>query len=172
MCWKHEKSVLGINPNTGKPLRVVEPKTTKNTKPRCSVAGCTKQIQLKGMCKRHITLSLSEASLDPVDKIIEHVEKAALVQVKEVLEEQKAPNNVEAYAEQIKHNLNYCPVCQCDPCRCSTDLQKIKGMAAEIDAIVAFKLADWFDDLSGATTERSRSKMFVSMCESLEGLAY
>lgn len=178
----------------------------KVPKARCSVAGCTKQVQILGMCKRHRSLALLDAGINPVDTIIAHVEKAAAVQVKEVVEEvdscdacgvhpcccfddnndgtanyehlqeviaeEKAAYDVEAYANRIKQNLNYCPVCQCNPCQCSPDLHKIKGMAAEIDALVAFKLAEWFDDLAGATTERSRSRLFVSMCDALEGLGY
>jgi hypothetical protein len=137
MCWKHEREILGIDPSTGKSLAVAAALPgVKPAKPRCSVAGCTKQIQQAGMCKRHRTLALLDAGVDPVDKIIEHVVKAAKIQVEEVIEAPTA------------------------------------GIVPEMNALFQAKLNEWLEDLAGATTERSRARMFVAMTDAVEMLGY
>lgn len=100
-CWTHEKSVLGIDPATGKPL-----------------------------------------SADKVAKV-----RAKVVPAVDV----NPPRPAVAVTDQ---ELN------------------VSVISAEIDALFASKRAQWMDDLSGATTLRSRAKMFLAMADAIEGMVY
>lgn len=93
MCWKHERSEMGIDPRTGKPLDGKAVLPVSKPHPMCKVAGCAKITQAgrDGMCKRHFSMAQREAgvlacnSAQAAEKIIKHVEQAALVQVKELI---------------------------------------------------------------------------------------
>jgi hypothetical protein len=111
MCWAHERSELGIDPGTGKKLVVVAPAAKLKT---AAVVG---------------------------DEVFAHIEKAAKVQVKEVVE----------------------PVA---PALVMTE------MDMELDQLFKAKRAAWLSDLAGATTIRSRARMFLAMSDSLEGMVY
>ena len=101
-CWKHVKSALGIDPQTGHPLEAKH----QAAKPIAAV----KEAKVTGMIR--VADPLPDAT--PMDS----------------------------------------------------------AMAREIDALFAAKRAEWLFDLQGATSERSRAKMFLAMTDSLEGMAY
>ena len=134
MCWKHEKSELGINPNTGKPL---DKKVLKVVKADAKVAA---------------PKPATPATPPPVEETI-------------------------------------CQTCGVFPCCChiisapdvADQLAKapiessevtLSDMGLEIDQLFSTKRQEWLFDLQGATTVRSRAKLFLRMCEQLEGMAY
>ena len=70
----------------------------------------------------------------------------------------------------------FCPLCDFDPCLCGgSDLpgdsfDRVVSMVKEIDSLFSSRRAELVSDLVEATTEYSRSRMFVAMCDAVKGL--
>jgi hypothetical protein len=153
MCCTHFAASKPLA--AGKEQPATKPAKHKQT---CTVAGCTKAAQhgKDGMCKRHHTAAMLEAGMDPVGRVIEHIELAAAVQVKEVLD---------TYGVALSTH--------------KSNVGDGKGGSIIVDPVIANALADawivkrneWLLEL----TSLKPGKAIVTtakMIEALEGLGY
>jgi hypothetical protein len=115
----------------------------------CKVDHCTKQAQIEGLCKRHYGIAVAEAG-----------NPSAGVTVIPVVAE--APAAV---------NPSSAPVIALTPAQEVAD-EEIDCMAIELSVLQQRKRDEWLEDLRGATTLRSRSKLFLAMCEATEAMVY
>lgn len=140
MCWKHERSVLGINPATGKPLVAkINAAPLKVVKPPKEKAAKIYETAMASSC--------NECGVVPCECFEDTTEVGAVV-------------------DGVLIRFDTPPPAFPPPS------VKDSAMAYEIDALFASKRSEWLDDLAGATTERSRAKMFLAMADALEGLGY
>lgn len=169
-------------PGLGEVSDSKEDVVTKSYVYTCKVKGCDKRVQRDGMCYRH----LKAAGINPAGGLPLASKVKAVPVVK-----QAAKQMEETDAGQIALST-ICDVCGVVPCDCSEDAEEVgvfvdgrlvrfgepspepsgSAMARELDLLFSVKRTEWLLDLAGATTERSRAKMFLGMADSLEGLAY
>jgi len=129
----------------------------------CSVKGCDHSVHARGMCWKH---ERSELGVNPANGMP--------VKPKTTM----AP--LAAVGDQDSKQV-FSPVTEGKRTITATDVKALSGasrhatdsaMACEIDALFTAKRTEWLADLVGATSERSRAKMFLAMADVLEGLVY